>query len=432
MKIEKKVLWKSVVEFVVEEKKEQIAKFRKQVLENIRENANIKWFRKWANIPESVLLQNYGEDQINQMVIEKAIDHMYRETLKKEKVLPVAEAEIREIISQDPLKIKIHVEVFPEITVDKKYKNIKLKKQAVKVSANEITWALDDIQTRFTKFEEVTDKKYKAKLGDKVTIDTDWYDLKGKLLETTSMRDYPIVLWGGLLVPGFEDGMVWAKLWDELELDLEFPKDYHSKDFAWKKTKFKVKIKNLEKAIKPEFTQEFIKQLRGKDLDLEWFKALIKEEIKETKEANKRLEEENKLIDELLKVTKIEIWDKMIANKAKQVLAEIKENMARDGVKMPDYLDSLKLSEEEYVEKHVSPVAKRRLEWELILHKVMEAEKVEVLNEEIDEEIKKILSRFESEDVLEKLKELYVPGNKYYEELRQRMAYRKLIDSFFE
>jgi hypothetical protein len=50
----------------------------------------------------------------------------------------------------------------------------------------------------------------------------------------------------------------------------------------------------------------------------------------------------------------------------------------------------------------------------------------------MNKEIEKILSKFESKDVLKKLKELYVPWNKYYEELRQRMAYRKLIDTFFE
>ena len=39
---------------------------------------------------------------------------------------------------------------------------------------------------------------------------------------------------------------------------------------------------------------------------------------------------------------------------------------------------------------------------------------------------------FSDKDVLSRLKELYVPGTKYYEELKQRIGYRKLIDSFFE
>jgi hypothetical protein len=42
------------------------------------------------------------------------------------------------------------------------------------------------------------------------------------------------------------------------------------------------------------------------------------------------------------------------------------------------------------------------------------------------------MSRFGSEDVLARLKDLYKPGTRYYEELKQRVSYRKLIDSFFE
>jgi len=72
------------------------------------------------------------------MTIESAIDSIYRDLLKKEKLLPVAEGEIKEIISQDPLKIKVHIEVFPEINIKKEYKKIKLKKQKVSVTAAEV------------------------------------------------------------------------------------------------------------------------------------------------------------------------------------------------------------------------------------------------------------------------------------------------------
>ena len=246
------------------------------------------------------------------------------------------------------------------------------------------------------------------------------------------MRDYPLVLGSNVLVPGFEEGIVWAQDWDDLELPVNFPKDYHNADFASKKTTFKVKVKKIEKAVKPEFTPEFIEQLRGKKLDLAWFKSLIKEEILDTKESNARLEEENKLIDELLKITKLELWDGILKNQIEKVYNEIKENMAGQQVQIKQYLESLKMTEEEYKEKNVKPTAIKRLQWELILHKLAELEKFEVTEAELKKEIEWILAKFGSEDVLERLKELYVPGNKYYEELKTRISYRKLIDSFFE
>ena len=200
-----------------------------------------------------------------------------------------------------------------------------------------------------------------------MTIDTDGYDDKGALMEATSMRDYPLVLGSNMLVPGFEEDMVGMKTGETRELDVHFPKDYHNAEFAGKKTKFKVTAKKIEKSHKPDFTPEFIEQLRGEKLDLAGFKKLIKSEILETKEMNDGMQRETALIDELLKHTTLEIGEKLLAQQTDAVFEEIKENISKDGVKVADYLASLGLTEEEYKEKHVKATALKRLQGELIL-----------------------------------------------------------------
>lgn len=430
MNITRNNLEKSIVELIVEESVENIAKARKDAIKHLQENAEIKGFRKWVKIPENVIIRQYSEEHINRMAIDFSIDKMYKDSLRKEKLVPVAQWIIKEIISESPLIIKIHIEVLPNVEIDSKYKKISLKKEDIKVEESEINNAVSEIERKFTKFEECNEKKSEAALWDKLTIDTEWYEW-GKLLDNTSMQDYPLILWTNILVPWFEEQLVWSKLWDVLELPIEFPNDYHNPDFANKKTTFKVTVKKIEKAVKPEFTPEFIEQLRGKKLNFEEFKDLIKEEIKETKESNARIKEESELVDELLKITKVDIWDSLLNNQIKKVFWEIKQNMAQDNIKMSDYLESLKLDEDEYKEKHVKEAALKRLQWELILHKLWELEKTEVTNEELNSEIEKIISKFQNPDVLKRLKELYVEWSNYYEELRQRMIYRKLIDSFF-
>lgn len=430
MNITRNNLEKSIVELIVEETVENIAKARKNAIKHLQENAEVKGFRKWVKIPENVILRQYWEDHINRMAIDFSIDKMYKESLKKEKLIPVAQWIIKEIVSESPLKIKIHIEVLPTVEIDSKYKNISLKKEEIKVEDSEVNNAINEIEKKFTKFEEINDNKLKSELWDKLTIDTEWYEWD-KILENTSMQDYPLILGSNILVPWFEEQLVWSKLEDTLELPIEFPKDYHNPDFASKKTTFKVKIKKIEKAVKPEFTPEFIEQLRGKKLNFDEFKELIKEEIKETKESNARIKEESLLIDELLKITKVDIWDSLLNNQINKVFWEIKQNMAQDNIKMSDYLESLKLDEEQYKEKHVKEVALKRLQGELILHKLWDLEKMEITNDELNSEIEKIISKFQNPDVLKRLKELYVEWSNYYEELRQRMTYRKLIESFF-
>ncbi len=432
MKIEKKILPWSVIELILEEEDiNKIVKYKKTALDNLRKNTKIKWFRQWANIPDNVIIKQYGEDYINSIAVEYAIDFMYQDALKKEKLLPVAQAEILEVMSQNPIKIKLHIEVFPSIEIDNKYKKIKLKKQKIEVSDDEVENALHDIQTRFTQF-ETQEKDYKIALWDRVSIDTEGFDEKNTPLLGTNMQEYPIVIGSKMLVPWFEEWLIGKTSWEEISLDITFPADYHSADFAGKKTIFKVNIKKIEKAVKPEFTKEFIKNLRGKDVDIDGFKELIKEEIKETKEMNVRLDDEYKLIDELEKLTKMEIGTHMLENQVKNVFAEIRENLGKDNVRIQDYLESLKMSEEEYKEKTVKPIAEKRLKGELILHRLKELENLEITEEEIKQEIADVMKRFESEEVKKRLEGLYIPWTKYYEELKQRIGYRKLIDSFFE
>jgi len=429
MKIERNNLENSVVELIVEADAKEVAKFRKQALKYISDNTEIQGFRKGAAIPENVLVKKVGEEKVNETVINFAIDDLYRKALLESKVIPVAQGEIKEIISQNPLKIKIHVEVLPEVEIDEaKMKKIKLTRKKLSVTAKEVNEAIADIEKRFAKFEE-TDKK--AKMGDRVTIDTDGYDKDGKLIETTSMRAYPLVLGSGLLVPGFEEGIVWAKAWDELDLDITFPKDYHNKDFAGLETKFKVKVIKVEASTKPEFTPEFIEQLRGQKLDMDGFKKLIKSEILDVKTSNQNIENEIKLIDELLKVSTLDLGEKMIAEQTDRMFAEVKENMLKQNIKMKDYLESLKLDEESYKEKHIKADATKRLQGELILNKIVEIQKPEIADKEVVSEVEKIKKNYQNPEVLKRLDEMYKEGTQAFEELKRKMMMKAVIDGFY-
>ena len=430
MKIERNNLDASVVELIVEADVKEVAKFRKQAIKFLSENTEIKGFRKWANIPENILVKQVGESRVNETIVNFAIDDLYRKALLESKVVPVAQGEIKEIISQNPLKIKIHVEVLPEVTIDEaKMKKIKLTRKKISVSAKEVTDALWDIEKKFTKFEETTKK---AKMGDRVTIDTDGYDKSWKIMETTSMRAYPLVLGSGLLVPGFEEGIVWSKAWDEIELDITFPKDYHNADFAGLETKFKVKIIKVEASEKPEFTPEFIEQLRGQKLDMDGFKKLIKSEIFDVKTSNSNIENEIKLIDELLKVSKLDIGEKMIIEQTDRMFTEVKENMLKQNIKMKDYLESLKLDEETYKTNHLKADATKRLQWELILNKIVDIQKPEIDDKDVTKEVETIKKNYQNPEVLKRLDEMYKKWTQAFEELKRKMMMKAVIDSFYK
>lgn len=428
MKSEIKKLDGSKLEITIEENKWAIAKYREKAIKELTKTADIKGFRKGSKIPESVIIKNYSEGYIEQLTVESAIDELYKKALRDNKVLPLAQANIKEIKSQDPLVFVAEVEVYPEIEISDEYKGIKIKSKAIKVTKKEVTDAIWDIQTRLTNFEEST-KAYKAKNGDKVTIDTDGYEGE-TLLESTSMREYPLVLGTNTLVPGFEEGIVWAKIGEELSLDITFPADYHNADFANKATTFKVKILKIEKAVKPEITPDFVEKIRGQRLEKAEFEELIKKEITETKESNLMLENEQKLIEELEKISTIDFGETLLKASINKVLEEIKQNVASQWGKFADYIASLWMTEEEYIEQNIKEVATKRLKGELLLEKLRTLVDIDISDEEMKEEIDWVISKYENPDVKKRLAELYTPGTKYYEEIKSRMGYKKIIANF--
>jgi FKBP-type peptidyl-prolyl cis-trans isomerase (trigger factor) len=100
----------------------------------------------------------------------------------------------------------------------------------------------------------------------------------------------------------------------------------------------------------------------------------------------------------------------MLENQIKNVFEEIKQNLQQQNqVRMADYLASLNMTEEQYKEQNVKPVAEKRLFGELVLHKLLELEGTTITDEEVAVEAKKILARFENADVIKRLEELYTP-----------------------
>ncbi len=138
MKVEVKKLPKSQVELTIEETAEKVASYREKVLKDAAKNVQVKGFRKGATIPQDVLIKHIGENALAQMTIERAIDSVYKDTLRAEKLMPVGQAQITEVVSESPLIVKVMVEVFPEVEIQDSYKDVKLTKESLEISDDEV------------------------------------------------------------------------------------------------------------------------------------------------------------------------------------------------------------------------------------------------------------------------------------------------------
>lgn len=425
---------KNIIELTIKLSSQELEGFRNKAIKEISKNADIKWFRKWAEIPEAIIIKKYGKDKLKQMTIDIALSDEFEKAILKEKVVPVSQAELKEIKSEDPLEVVLTFETFPEVKIDeKKLEKIKIEIKKTSVTKDDIAFAIEDIEKRFTKFEEL--KKWTIENWDKVTLNTQWYDKKGwEAIAETKVEAFPLVIWSNQFIPWFEDKLIGKTFGEKVSFEIVFPEDYHAPEFKSKKVWFEVDMTKLEKPQKPEWTPEFIKWLRWKDVDLDWFKEILKEEIKTKKESNSMIAWEEKLLDELIKITDLEIWEGLIKSEVQRQYEEQDKQMADKGFSIKDYLSHLKLDEDKFREEQLKPLALKKINSELIfaeLHK-LRADSIKVTDKELEEEITKIKSQFQKPEVLDRINAMYKKWENAYTELSNRLKAKKLIEAFFD
>lgn len=140
---------------LIKESGVELEKAKKHVIEEIRTKGKVKGFKQGSNIPDHVIIREYGEQMIEQQALDVIIGKIYPKILKKENIIPVAPAQITEVKSTNPIELTLEVEVFPEIVIDeKKMDKIRVKKTTVSVEEDEVEMELVEIRKRFTHFHE--------------------------------------------------------------------------------------------------------------------------------------------------------------------------------------------------------------------------------------------------------------------------------------
>lgn len=246
------------------------------------------------------------------------------------------------------------------------------------------------------------------------------------------MPNYPLVIGSGSFIPGFEEKLEGAKVGDEVDFDITFPKDYHSDEFKGRKVYFIANIEKIEKPHTPEFNEEFIERLRGVKTDMAGFREILGKEILARKESKTRNKDEDTLMREILSISTFEVGPTLLQNEIDQVYSEHASNLEQQGLNIKQYLEHLKKSEEGYKDEVVKPEAERRLKAELLLRKIREIKGTEASDEEVKSEVEKVIAQYGSAEVVDRLRAKLVAGDAYYEDIKSRVTYRKVVDMFWE
>ena len=228
------------------------------------QEVKIEGFRK-GTAPKNIYIKKMGIETLYMDAVDFVMDEAYSKALEEAKVLPVIEPKLDITnINENEVSFKFTIISKPEVKLGE-YKNLGIKKDAVKVTKEEIDAEVEKIKNQLA---EITPKtEGVVEVGNTAVIDFEGF-VDGEALDGGKGENYPLEIGSNTFIPGFEDGVVGMGIGETKELNLKFPEDYVA-DLKGKEVKFNVTVREIKERIIPELSVDFYQDLGYENIKTE-------------------------------------------------------------------------------------------------------------------------------------------------------------------
>ena len=381
---------KNLKEVVVEIDGEKWQEGLKKAFKKVSKDKTVAGFRK-GKAPYDVYLKHYGIESLFYEASNICVDQAYNKMINDNKDLKIASQPILDIRAVDEKHIEyvFTLTLMPEVKLGK-YKKLDVKKEKVTVTKKEISHEIDHMREEY---KEIIIKDGKIESGDIAVIDFEGFK-DGVAFPGGKGENYSLTIGSNTFIPGFEDQLIGLKSGDEKDVNVSFPEDYHEESLKGQPVVFKVKVHEVKQTKLPELDKDFFEDLGMEGIDSkESLEAQVKENIKVRKDQvaeDKYIEE---LLTEVRKNTEIDVPYTMINDEAHNMVHRFEEQLMMQGITLAQFYNMTNSTEEKLMEEYHDE-AKKRVENRLIIDKIIEVEKIEVSDEEIENRIDEIAKKY--------------------------------------
>lgn len=361
----------------------------------VRKDVTIPGFRK-GKIPRKLFEARFGVEALYQDAVDLLLPESYAQAIEKAGIEPVVQPEIdvEQIEKDQPFIFKATVTVKPEVELGP-YMNLEIPEKDFSVKEEDIDNELERMRERVAELEVIDEK---AQEKDYVIIDFEG-SIDGEKFEGGEAENYSLELGSGQFIPGFEDQLIGCKAGENKEVVVTFPEDYHQKSLAGKEATFKVSIKEVKRKNLPELDDEFAKDISEFDT-LEELKADVKKKLEEEKAREAEQYKQDTVVDQATENATVDIPEVMVEQEVDQLLEHYEHQLKMQGLNLAQYLQ-LTDQDEDTLREQYKEVAEKRVKRGLVLEAIAKKENIEVSEEDVEAELKKLadLTRQDIESV---------------------------------
>ena len=399
MSLQVENLEKNMAKLTIEVPASEFEKALQSAYNKQKKSISVPGFRK-GKVPRQMVEKMYGPEIFYEDAANELIPTAYEEELKNcdLEIVSRPTVDIVQIKKGENFIFTAEVAVKPEVTLGE-YKGMEVDKTSTRVTQKEIEAKIKEEAEKNAR--TVTVEGRPVQDGDEVILDFEGF-VDGEAFEGGKGENYPLTIGSGSFIPGFEEQLVGAEAEKEVEVKVTFPEEYHAEELKGKDAVFKCTIHEIKEKQIPEIDDEFAAEVSEFDT-LDEYKADVKAKIKEQKENEGKQKKEDQAVEKAVANATMEIPEAMIDEQVRQMVNEFAQNMQYQGISFEQYCQITGMTLEK-IQEETRPQAVKRIETRLVLEAIAKAENIEVAEERLDEEIKKMAESYNME--ADKLKEL--------------------------
>ena len=375
-------------------------------LSKFGKDIKLQGFRK-GKAPLSIIEKKHGP-AIEWEFIKENFWTYFSKAMEETKIKPINQPQITDVDFKkgEHLAVTFQVQVLPEWDLPNYKKYFTVEKPYYKISKKDIEHSIEELRKKHAKVKEI---KTPAQMGNHLTAQTQKLDKNGKDIDKPYETVIPI---GEQIFTGkIADELVGIKINETRTITLEDPAN---KDNT---LKFKVTPGKIEEHILPELNDEFAKKVDPKLNNIKELKNLISSELEKSweKEVEKAVTENiaDYFIEQL---ADLELPSDMVNDYLEKLFEDEKKRNPK--VKDED-LDEFK--------KSMKDQSIKIIKWVLVKNRIIENEKIGITEEDVSNEVDKILSNIKDEKQKEMYKQ-YHNSKEFKENLKSQLMEEKLTD----
>lgn len=419
MSLQVEKLEKNMAKLTIEVSAEDFdAAIQKAYLKN-KGKISIPGFRK-GKAPRKMIEKMYGagifyEDAVNALIPERyaqEADNCDLEIVSQPKI------DVVQVEAGKPFIFTAEVATKPEVVLGE-YKGIQVEAQKVEVTDEEVQAEVDKEREQNSRVIDVDDRA--VEMGDIVKLDYEGF-VDEVPFAGGKGENHELVIGSGSFIPGFEDQLVGAVIDEEKEVHVTFPEEYHAKELAGKAAVFKCTVHEIKVKELPEADDDFAQDVSDFDT-MEEYKADIRTKLTERKEKEAKSAKEIAVVEKIVENAQMDIPDPMVDSQVRQMADEFAQRIQSQGLTVDQYFQFTGMTAEKLFAQ-MRPDALKRIQNSLVLEAVAKAENIQIGDERLEEELKRMAEAYGME--LDKLKEAISEDTK--DQIRKDLAVQAAVD----